>query len=77
LNYIDEEAEKESEEDIPLPKNFKKYNIDGVPKKSKRRSENPLKSNGNDKREEPYLHGDTSSEVTRGMGEKSLSKRRL
>ena len=31
--------EEEDEEDVPMPENFKKYNIDGVPKR--RKSENP------------------------------------
>jgi len=66
-----------------MPANFKKYNIDGIPKKKLRRgSENPSSLKGDDYKysNEPYIHDEMEGAayvVTGGMGEKSFSKRRL
>ena len=67
-----------------MPENFKKYNIDGVPKKKyikkRRGSENPTSLKDDDKYGEPYILDEAegaASVVTGGMGEKSFSKRRL
>ena len=50
-----------------MPENFKKYNIDGVPKR--RKSENNHNKD-NDPEADAAL-------ATKGLGEKTLSKRRL
>lgn len=63
--------EEEDEEDVPMPENFKKYNIDGVPKR--RKSEN-LQSKNHKSEIDPEAD---PGNAQRGLGEKTLSKRRL